>query len=82
VKKHGLSFEEAAEPLSSDLQLVLFDEDHAEEEVRYSSIGPVARGTIVVVWTERRKDVVRIISARFATPREQAGFLQHMGGRT
>lgn len=51
VKKHGLSFEEAAELLSSDLQLVLFDEDHSEEEVRYISAGPTARGT-VVVWTE------------------------------
>jgi uncharacterized DUF497 family protein len=35
---------------------------------------------VLVVWTERDEDLIRIISARWATPREQALFRKHLGG--
>ena len=33
-------------------------------------IGPIARGFIVVVYTERTEDLIRIISARLASKKE------------
>ena len=63
--KHGVSFEEAAAPFTSERDyLEIFDEAHAEDEERLIAIGLVRRGVIVIVWTERREDTIRIISAR------------------
>ena len=72
-KKHAVSFEEAKELLLSDESdhLVLFDEQHSETEDRFISIGPIRRGLVLVVWTERDDEAIRIISARWATRREQ-----------
>jgi uncharacterized DUF497 family protein len=70
-KKHGVSFEEAAELFRSGTNyLEVFDEAHSDLEDRFIAIGPIARGVVLVVWTERDEDTVRIISARWATKRE------------
>jgi uncharacterized protein len=61
--------------------LEIFDEDHSEHEDRFIAVGPVARGIIMVVFTEREDDLVRIISARPATSREQQMFHQYSGGQ-
>ena len=71
-KKHGVSFEEASELFSSNEDyLELFDDTHSDEEERFISIGPIRRGLVLVVWTERDEDRIRIISARWATKRER-----------
>jgi uncharacterized DUF497 family protein len=71
-KKHGVSLEEAAELFRSGANyLEVFDEAHSDFEDRFIAIGPIARGLVLVVWTERDEDVVRLISARWATKREQ-----------
>lgn len=76
---HDLSFEEAQQLLSSEADyLELFDEAHSAQEERFISIGPIARGLIIVVWTERDEDTIRIISARFATKRERALYHTHL----
>jgi len=70
--KHGVSFEEASQLFSSGVDyLEIFDEAHSDEEERFIAIGPVARGVVVVVWTEQEEDTTRIISARRATKRER-----------
>jgi uncharacterized DUF497 family protein len=52
-QNHGLGFAEAAELLESGVEyLEIFDLDHSESEDRFIAIGPVARGLIVVVYTE------------------------------
>lgn len=72
-RKHGLSFEEAKELFASGADyLEILDEAHSEFEDRLIAIGPIARGLVLIVWTEREDDVLRIISARWATDREQA----------
>jgi uncharacterized DUF497 family protein len=72
-RKHGLSFEEAQEVFASGADyLEIFDEAHSEFEDRFIAIGPMTRGIVLIVWTEREDDVVRIISARWATDREKA----------
>jgi uncharacterized DUF497 family protein len=78
-KKHGISFREASELLTSGLDhLEIFDDAHSDDEDRFISIGPIRRGLVLVVWTERDDDQVRIISARWATRREQALFRAHV----
>jgi uncharacterized protein len=71
-KKHGVSFQEArALLLSGNDYLEIFDEEHSDIEDRFLAIGPITRGLLVVAWTERDENTVRIISARLATRREQ-----------
>lgn len=73
--KHGVSFEAAASFLSSDVDyLELFDEAHSGDEERFIAIGPMGSGVVVIVWTERDDETVRIISARWATRRERAKY--------
>ena len=61
--------------------LELFDDAHSYDEDRFIAVGYIIRGLIVVVWTERDDDDIRIISARFATKPETALFHKHMTGR-
>ena len=78
-KSHGISFHEASELFTSGTDyLELFDDAHSDDEDRFIAIGPIRRGLVLVVWTERDQDVVRIISARWATPPERALFRSHM----
>ena len=77
--KHGVSFEEASQLFSQDVEtLEIFDELHSELEDRFISIGPIKRGLVLVVWTERDADIIRIISARWATARESQRYHAHI----
>jgi hypothetical protein len=81
--KHGLGFDEARALFESDADyLVIYDAEHSHDEDRFLAVGPISRGVIVVVYTELADDVVRIISARMATPAERALYRQYKGGRT
>ena len=80
-QNHGLGFAEAPELFESGIEcLEIFDVDHSESEDRFIAIGPIARGLIVVVYTEPEEETVRIISAREATRREQSQFRKYMDG--
>ncbi len=71
-RKHGLAFEEALELfVGRDDYLEIFDEQSSPDEDRFLAIGPISRGMVVVIWTERDEFVIRIISARFAAPSER-----------
>jgi uncharacterized DUF497 family protein len=72
-QKHKVSFEEASELFrSGDDYLEIFDQEHSVCEDRFIAIGPIRRGLILIVWTERDEDTVRIISARWAEEPERA----------
>lgn len=77
-KKHGVSFEEAQRLFESGDYLEIFDAEHSEFEERFIAIGPISRGLVIVVWTERDEGVIRIISARFATKREQRFYKSYL----
>jgi uncharacterized DUF497 family protein len=80
--KHGISFEEAGELFTSGSDyLEIFDEAHSDSEDRFLAIGPVARGLILVVWVDDDDETRRIISARWATEREQALYHSYMDQR-
>ncbi len=82
-RKHNVSFTEAKELFTSNCDYVeFFDHAHSDTEERFIAIGPIQRGIVAVVWTERVDDVVRIISARWATKQEKLLYLQYMGERT
>ena len=73
--KHGVSFEEAQEVFEPRVvALEIFDAAHSLTEDRFITIGPIKRGLVLVVWTEREEDIVRIISARWATESEAARY--------
>jgi uncharacterized protein len=80
-RKHGVSFEEAAVLFASGQDYFeIFDEAHSESEDRFIAIGPIRRGLVLVVWTARDDDNLRIISARWAGEREQALYYSCVGG--
>ena len=81
-RKHGISFQEAKALFTSGVDyLEIFDEDHSDEEDRFLAIGPIARGLVLVVRTERNEDTLRIIGARWATRAEQKRYLEYMESR-
>lgn len=73
-RKHGVSFELAAEVFADPFSLTIWDRI-VEGEERYWTIGSIAARTILVVVhtirDERGEEVIRIFSARKATPRER-----------
>ena len=74
-KKHGISFEEARRLFTSGLDyLETYDAVHSDEEDRFNAMGIVGRGAIVVSYSEREDGVIRIVSARLATPAETRRF--------
>jgi len=81
VQKHGLAFEEAQQLFLSGVDyLEIFDEEHSLDEDRFIAIGPIVRGLVLVVWTERVGDEIRIISARWATSAERRLYVDRVGG--
>ena len=78
-KKHGLGFREVKELFEyGEDYLEIFDEAHSDEEERFIAIGPIRCGLVVVIWTERTENTIRIISARWATKREKELYREHM----
>ena len=73
--KHGLSFQDASELFLSGVDfLEIYDERHSIDEDRFIAVGPILSGVIVVVYTEPKEDVIRILSARKATRKERGRF--------
>ena len=79
VAKHGVSFKEAKVLLTSKVDfLEIYDAGHSELEERLIAIGPIRRGLVLVVFTERSEDTIRIVSARWASKTERALYVEYM----
>jgi uncharacterized DUF497 family protein len=76
LKRHGVSFEEAATAFGDPLSLTVADPDHSDDEERAVLLGLTFRGRLVVVSHTDRGESVRLISARLATPRERRSYEQ------
>jgi uncharacterized DUF497 family protein len=75
LREHGVSFEEAESVFSDDFAILLPDPDHSAHEDRFLLLGLSAGfRTLVVVHSYREQNVIRIISARKATPSERAQY--------
>ena len=71
LKKHKLSFEEARSVLGDPFSITVDDPDHSMEEQRFIDIGKSANGKLLVVIYTERRNKIRIISCRKATPTER-----------
>jgi uncharacterized DUF497 family protein len=72
LRKHGIPFDEASSVFSDPFELTISDPDHSEGEYRFLSIGKTTQDRIVVVvFTERLPNIIRIISARIASKKER-----------
>ena len=71
IAKHGVDFEEAKSVFADEFALVLFDEDHSNDEERFLILGMSQKERILlVVHCYRENDTIRIISSRKATKSE------------
>ena len=71
LRKHGVSFDEAASVFFDPLSATGDDPDHSAEEKRFVTFGVSSSGRLLVVAHEDRDDVTRIITAREATRAER-----------
>jgi uncharacterized protein len=72
VKKHKVSFDEASSVFADPLAKIFDDDEHSTEEIREIIVGhSITKRLLLVSFTERGRDVVRIISARVATRNER-----------
>jgi uncharacterized DUF497 family protein len=71
LRKHAVSFEEAATVFRDTLSATGRDPDHSVDEVRYITFGISSRGRLLVVSHTERGDTIRIISARLVTRGER-----------
>ncbi len=79
VAKHGVTFKEAKALFTSKVDfLEIYDAEHSDVEERFIAIGPIRRGVVLVVFTERSEDTIRIISARWASKTERALYVEYM----
>jgi len=71
LRKHRVSFDEAATVLYDPLSATFGDPEHSIDERRLITIGYSSRGRLLVVSHTERGEVLRIISARLATAGER-----------
>jgi hypothetical protein len=71
LKKHGVTFQEAATVFGDPLAITFQDPDHSEEEERQMTFGLSLQKRLIVVSHTRRKDRTRIINARPMDRRER-----------
>ena len=64
IRKHGVTFEEAATVFGDPLSITIADPDHSVDEQRFLLLGLSNRRRLLVVAHAERGDEVRIISAR------------------
>ena len=75
LRKHKVAFEEASTVFADPLAVIFDDAEHSRDEFREIIVGHSILGRLLLVsFTERSDDLVRIISARRATKRERKDY--------
>jgi uncharacterized DUF497 family protein len=75
IKKHGISFVEAAKVYFDPERLEFYDEEHSTlDEERWNIIGDIGMKILFVVIIKPAENLIRIISARCATKKEQEAY--------
>jgi uncharacterized DUF497 family protein len=79
LKKHRVSFDEATTVFKNPLARIFYDEEHSAYERREIIIGHSILGRLVLVsFTERAEEIVRIFSARLATKKEREDYEENV----
>jgi uncharacterized DUF497 family protein len=71
LRKHGISFDEAATAFADWHSITVPDPEHSEGEWRYYLLGMSDRGNLLVVCHTDRGHVTRIFSAWHANRRQR-----------
>jgi len=71
VKKHGVTFQEAATIFGDPLAITFDDPDHSMNENRYITFGLSLQKRLIVVSHTERGDRTRIINARLMDRKER-----------
>jgi hypothetical protein len=74
IKKHGVSFEDAATAFGDPLSVTIHDPKHSDDEERFLFLGETQGKKLVVVAHTDRKDTIRLINARPATRQEREDY--------
>jgi hypothetical protein len=76
LKKHQISFEEAASVFYDDFAIQFFDDEHSSAEERFLLLGMSSGAKLLLVCHCERDSgtSIRIISARKATKREASHY--------
>ncbi|MCX5769514.1 MAG: BrnT family toxin, partial [Candidatus Hydrogenedentes bacterium] len=79
LKKHGVGFEEARSVFYDDHAREFYDEKHSEWENRFLLLGlsPKLRLLLVCHCYRESEGVIRIVSARKATPSESEHYRRY-----
>lgn len=77
LKKHGVSFEEAATAFEDQLQTAFPDDAHSQGEQRYTLLAASIQGRILAISYTERGDTIRIVTAREATRLEVEEYESH-----
>ena len=71
LKKHGVTFQEAATVFGDPLAITFQDPDHSMDEERELTFGQSLQKRLIVVSHTERKNRTRIISARLMEHKER-----------
>jgi hypothetical protein len=74
LKRHGVSFQEAARTFQGPLARIHDDPGHSTSEHREIIVGHSSQGRLLVVSFTSRGSNIRLISARPATRRERRDY--------
>jgi len=75
LRNHQVDFAEAETDFGDSLAKIFDDDEHSFEEKREIIIGHSLDGRLlIVIFTERENDTIRIISARLTTPNERRDY--------
>lgn len=80
IRKHGFDFADAWEIFEAPMRAAL-DTREAYGEDRWHGIGLLGNRIVVVVFTERSEDTIRIISLRKALKHERTRFEEALRDR-
>ena len=74
LRKHKISFEEAATVLDNRLSVTKPDPDHSVTESRFLTLGLSSKHRLILVAHTEDPDEIRIISARLPTRSERYAY--------
>jgi uncharacterized DUF497 family protein len=72
LRKHGVSFKDAATVFGDSLAITFPDPDHSVDENRFITIGLSEQGKLLIIAHTEQGNAIRIISARDYARRERA----------
>ena len=81
LKKHAVSFKEAATVFRDPLGITIFDPDHSQEEDRFLTVGLSGNGRLLMVGHTDRGEKIRIINARELNRAEREAYEEEIQRR-